>query len=352
MTLIKVGLLLLLIKLYEPSSIEIISSLILFLPGSLQLAGFSILTVLGMFFFGNGYLFLSAFALSVIFERINSRIIFGLSAISILTLILYQYFPDIATINTSKVAFYFYILLTIGCVEMVLENQYTSRLTPAWVQINKALWGVVDSTKKIMEFIKSEKYVQPFNLSSPYARILLSTLVVSNYFFIKDRIAELKIFEKYFTQEITQHYISYTGKYIFFLLFIYMAFSAVVLFSIKVRRKILVYTTLFMCVYLSANFLFSRSTTGLIGSVRILSISPSETSEPWVDVVVNGVNFGSSPTHNVLTINKVEQRVLKWSDNEIIFRTNPSTTPKGILVVQLKGRNESNSAVFKYLFNK
>lgn len=87
---------------------------------------------------------------------------------------------------------------------------------------------------------------------------------------------------------------------------------------------------------------------------KILSVSPSVTSEAWTDVVIYGKNFRNLPFVGKLYIGDIEQGEYKifWSDEKIIFRTSPDLTTSGQIKVVPMDRGSSNIVQFKYLYPK
>ena len=86
--------------------------------------------------------------------------------------------------------------------------------------------------------------------------------------------------------------------------------------------------------------------------VKIWAVGPNETSEPWVDVRITGRNFGEMPFVGQIYIDGVEQRVMDWNKNEIVFRTNPLTNRSGRLVVRGYNKSISNTVNFIYTGNR
>ncbi len=87
---------------------------------------------------------------------------------------------------------------------------------------------------------------------------------------------------------------------------------------------------------------------------KILSISPSTTSEAWVDITISGKNFQNMPFVGKVFIDGVEQGeyILLWSNEKIVFRTNPTFTKSGKICIQTLSKGNSNCLRFEYNFGK
>jgi len=91
-----------------------------------------------------------------------------------------------------------------------------------------------------------------------------------------------------------------------------------------------------------------RKQTDFYSSAHIVNISPDSTSEPWVDVVVTGFNFEDLPFIGKVEINGVEQRIIFWSNNKVVFRTNPGSTKSGIIIISTHRGSITNLRNFEY----
>ena len=107
---------------------------------------------------------------------------------------------------------------------------------------------------------------------------------------------------------------------------------------------------LYLCTVI-AQSVFDRSTP-YRDDLKIWSVSPNETAEPWVDVTITGRNFGEMPFIGKVYIDGVEQRIMRWKKDEIIFRTNPLTTRSGRLAVRGLSKAVSNAVTFVYTGNR
>lgn len=112
-------------------------------------------------------------------------------------------------------------------------------------------------------------------------------------------------------------------------------------------------TLLLFAIYLSSSIIISNATTFRY-IPKIHSVSPSITSEAWVDVTINGKNFQNLPFVGKVTLaGEVQvENVHYWSNEKIIFRTNPATTKTGEVCVQTLSKGISNCLPFEYNFNQ
>lgn len=85
---------------------------------------------------------------------------------------------------------------------------------------------------------------------------------------------------------------------------------------------------------------------------RVLYVSPNQTNEAWTDVVVTGKNFRDKPFIGKIIIDGIEQGVyvIDWTDQRVVFRTNPEITKSGMLQLVPLDRNPSNQVPFFYNF--
>lgn len=86
---------------------------------------------------------------------------------------------------------------------------------------------------------------------------------------------------------------------------------------------------------------------------KILSVSPRQTSEAWTDVTITGKNFRDIPFIGSVYIDGVEQLLLiSWSDEKVVFRTNPDNTKSGNLYIVPFEREKTNHVPFNYSFKR
>jgi len=132
---------------------------------------------------------------------------------------------------------------------------------------------------------------------------------------------------------------------------------AVVIFLTIQRKKALRVKTYYLIAVLLITFNLSRAVFDLAtASYRekptIWLTKPEQTTEPWTDVSIVGRNFGEKPFGGKVYIDRIEQRVIDWKANEIIFRTNPMVTRTGDLSIKTRREEPSNTIMFIYTGNR
>lgn len=138
-----------------------------------------------------------------------------------------------------------------------------------------------------------------------------------------------------------------------FLIILYL--SAVVLFIFLskkcryVRMSIIAGIIVFSVIQIG-DVIFDKTTE--FGKVVIWKVRTSDTAEPWVDAFIDGRNLKNLPFVGRVFVNGVEQRIIRWSDREVIFRTDPYTTISGKIQVITSDGRKSNQLDFKYSGNR
>jgi|CXWL01.1.fsa_nt_gi hypothetical protein len=117
------------------------------------------------------------------------------------------------------------------------------------------------------------------------------------------------------------------------------------------KYKLLVTLIALFVVWKGQNLVID-GTTSIKDDVLIMDVKPNETREPWVDVTIVGRNFNDLPFSGTVLVAGENQRIIKWTDREIIFRTDPSSTNTGKLSVERIDSKESNSVHFVYKGNR
>lgn len=163
----------------------------------------------------------------------------------------------------------------------------------------------------------------------------------------------LSFFNDFFVQNQNELFWNHIGNnivavyLIVLIIFLYLLFIR----RIDLRRKtILAIVILYFC-RIIVQSLFNKATP-YRDDLTIWSVSPKEITEPWVDVTISGRNFGEMPFAGMVYIDGVEQRIMKWSKKEIIFRTNPLSTSTGNLAVKAYSKAVSNIIKFTYTGNR
>lgn len=207
-----------------------------------------------------------------------------------------------------------------------------------------------------------------FNTSRKLSRFIVALVIFFNYLIYISPYAILcgiswsvvhqvrgyfVFFQEFFLQDQAGYFWNQLGKG-FVIIGSLILLSVVYLFFFKklsLRRKILaVSAILFVCkIFLRVIFNIS---TPYRDRVVTMMVSPSQTSEAWVDVTVTGRNFQESPFIGKVYIDKVEQQVIRWQKNKVVFRTNPTFTKSGDICLQTLAKRDSNCLPFEYNFEK
>lgn len=163
----------------------------------------------------------------------------------------------------------------------------------------------------------------------------------------------LNFFREFFVQNQNDHFWNQIGNDIVSIYLVVLIIFLFLLFQdrLNLRRKTLVGIVILYFCTIIIQTVFHRSTP-YRDDLKIWSVGPSETAEPWVDVTITGRNFGEMPFIGKVYIDGVEQRIMKWNKKEIIFRTNPLTTRSGRLAVRGYSKAVSNAVTFTYTGNR
>ncbi len=124
------------------------------------------------------------------------------------------------------------------------------------------------------------------------------------------------------------------------------------------KRKILLANVFYLLTFTflfqqAINFTSSQLTTFQY-SPKIFSITPQTTAEAWVDITLKGKNFQDRPFVGKVFIDDIEQGeyVLKWTNEKIVVRTNPTITKSGQMCVKTFSKGDSNCLPFDYRFGE
>lgn len=178
------------------------------------------------------------------------------------------------------------------------------------------------------------------------ALALIVKLLQINTVSISDTI---KLYLDYFPKKQFQLFFSGTGWQF---LLLYLITVPVYVQLVKRSKLKLLTTLILLSIIWWGQKLIIDNTTPFRDQVIVLEVKPNNINEPWVDVTVEGRNFNELPFYGELFIGKQKQRIIKWSDREIIFRTNPTTTKTGGLYVKRSDNKMSNSMNFIYSGNR
>ncbi len=183
----------------------------------------------------------------------------------------------------------------------------------------------------------------------------IAWLYVLILFILKSTIHDLGAYSKFYLDFFDsgqyQLYWSQVGTKIVTLYVLIVAIFTIYQNKLSIRKKAyLAIILLFLAQRLSGS-IFGNA-TGYKYNVEIRSVRPNGSMEPWVDITIYGRNFNDRPFVGKVYINNVEQRVIEWTDKEIIFRTNPRSTTSGLLRVSTFRNETSNQVDFIYSGNR
>ena len=138
-----------------------------------------------------------------------------------------------------------------------------------------------------------------------------------------------------------------------YLLFVYLVSGPIYLLLVK-KYKAISKVVLFVLVLFFTYIIQSKiiRVTSFDNSPVVWKVRGYGLYEPWVDVFIDGRKFHDTPFRGKVLVNGVEQRIVGWTDHEIIFRTNPTTTKSGKLTVIRNDGAKSNQVYFEYYGNR
>ncbi len=159
------------------------------------------------------------------------------------------------------------------------------------------------------------------------------------------------VFADYFINHQSELFFSMTGRYLVGLyLFSLLSFW-------YLSKKFPAFKKVFIAIaiiYLSArveNIIFQK-TTPFRDEVIIWKVNGSEVIESWVDIFISGRNLKELPFQGKVYINGIEQRIINWSDQEVVFRTDPTITQSGSVYLITYDGKVSNKLDLTYNWNR
>ena len=157
-------------------------------------------------------------------------------------------------------------------------------------------------------------------------------------------------YHNYFPSHQMWQFFTNTGVY---LLFVYLVSGPIYLLLVK-KYKAISKVVLFVLVLFFTYIIQSKiiRVTSFDNSPVVWKVRGYGLYEPWVDVFIDGRKFHDTPFRGKVLVNGVEQRIVGWTDHEIIFRTNPTTTKSGKLTVIRNDGAKSNQVYFEYYGNR
>ena len=176
--------------------------------------------------------------------------------------------------------------------------------------------------------------------------VLFAWLVFSN---VREITQYFKFYLDFFPDSQLNIFWNQMGKRLFF---VYSGVLVIILSLLLLKKPDIRKKTLMCLIILYLCSIIARltfiSATPYRNDIKIWSISPGSSMEPWVDIAIKGRNFGEMPFIGSVWIDGVEQRVIKWGEREIIFRTDPFMTRSGNLTVRVFKNTVSNPFYFTY----
>ncbi len=178
--------------------------------------------------------------------------------------------------------------------------------------------------------------------------IFIAYLLIESIILVKN---SFKIYTEYFSDGIPSVILS---QFIFGITIIFISYSLLFMFFIKIKIAKIIPILISTVLLFQITKIFVSNSTSFQYVPKIISLTPQKTTEAWVDVTVNGLNFEDKPFVGKLFLSGEEQfeNIINWSNKSIIFRTNPSKTKSGNVCVQTLSRGESNCLPFEYNFSK
>lgn len=148
------------------------------------------------------------------------------------------------------------------------------------------------------------------------------------------------------------HYHEFLARTGWLLIFQYLLLIPIFIsFATKSKQKLLV-TLMFCLTAWKCQGLIIDNTTLFKNAVAIVNIRPNNINEPWVDVTIQGHNFNDLPFYGVVYVDGKKQRIISWTNREIIFRTDPTFTKSGDIYIKNYSEKISNKLNFIYNGNR
>lgn len=232
-------------------------------------------------------------------------------------------------------------------IEGILVNTQThlkpNNIKQAYTTVTSLLHSIVSRNKENVDRLTAVTFL---GVSFLYLLIIKGLYtIVHNLFEYSQQ------YKEYYIQNQSSLFLKNTGVY---LLCLYIFSILLFTFSTKKLpniRKIIIALIIILFTITSGEYI-SKHTANFKDKVIIWSVRGNNTAEPWVDVFIDGRNLGEPPELGKVLVHGVEQRVIKWTRNEIIFRTNPVVTVSGKVQIVTNDGRKSNELDFKYSGNR
>lgn len=260
-----------------------------------------------------------------------------ISLIPLSLLVIFDFFRF--TDKIGKAASWTYVLLFITSLGYIYSSVVRKPGKVGLVQMPRHL---IRETDVVMVLLKK---IPPL-IYKTVAMVLIIKLLILITSSFSDSV---KLYLDYFPKKQLQLFFSKTGWQILVVYLVLVpSYGRLVRNS---KYKLLITLTLLSILWWGQSVAIDN-TTSFRNQVIILEVKPNNISEPWVDVSVEGRNFNELPFYGSVLVGKKKQRIIKWSDREIIFRADPSVTKTGRLIVERVDGKASNSINFIYSGNR
>lgn len=258
----------------------------------------------------------------------------------------------------SKVSALFLVTLTlVSCFEYIVGDTSRAILATNLSLVSLLISAIVLIIENILadqKFSDHKHFINNilFNKSSTKIENRLTLYLISSLviIYVTNKIsANIFVFKKFYLS-------TYLFHFIVNLLLPSLILTAIYLLIIKKiverNKKIYIYIFITIVSYFSLSNSLIALATNFQYKTKIIHVGPSVTSEAWTDVIITGLNFENTPFIGKVEIDGVRQQTLDkyWTDNRIIFRTNPTTTKSGNLCVTNQKGIKSNCVEFIYNF--
>lgn len=164
---------------------------------------------------------------------------------------------------------------------------------------------------------------------------------------VKNLFSYQKVFLDHYPVNQVNIFTTKTGVY---LVALYIASSFLFLVVSRIMNKIkqpVIALMIILGVIRFQDIIYNR-TTGFKNQPIVWSARGNNTTEAWVDVFVTGRNLRDLPFKGKVFIDGVEQRIIRWSDKEVVFRTDPTITKSGKIEVVTHDGKKTNSLDYNY----
>ncbi len=161
----------------------------------------------------------------------------------------------------------------------------------------------------------------------------------------------LNVYLEYFLSDIPG---SFLAKFIFGIILIFIVYSFLLVMCFKKKTAKLFSILISSLLLFQATKIFVSNSTSFQYQPKIFSLSPQKTSEAWADITLMGKNFQDMPFIGKVFVSGLEQNsyIQSWSNEKVVFRTNPTYTKSGMVCLQTHSKGNSNCLPFEYNFGK